>query len=194
MSLNPLEARERPIITAGSEIMGGVLLTRTGIVVDYDENPTPYEQVYGVVNGQLTDEQAAQPPAVAEAVHSTVKMLLPYSEDRYKDILGKQAEAKGVVSLRPDDRIGLSVFIFEGGICHQQALLAGAMFTLFKQRRSLDAEISVESTIPNKAHPDRHVRAVLRTDTEHIALETAQVSRSRRRLPQYPMIASSVLR
>ncbi len=194
MALNPLEVRERPIITPGSEILGGVLLTRTGIVVDYDENPAPYEHVYGVVDGQLSSEQMTEPPVVAEAVHATVKTLLPYSEDQYKAILKKQVELRGGSHLDRDDQVGLSTFIFNGGICHQQALLSGAMFTLLKQRRALAAEISIESAIPNEAHPDRHVRAVLRTDTEFIALETGQVSRSRRREPQPYLIDPAVLR
>ena len=103
MALNPLEVRERPIITPGSEILGGVLLTRTGIVVDYDENPAPYEHVYGVVDGQLSSEQMTEPPVVAEAVHATVKTLLPYSEDQYKAILKKQVELRGGSHLDRDD-------------------------------------------------------------------------------------------
>ena len=80
---NSIATAERHIINSSTNVLGGVLLTRTGIVVDFDENPAPYEYTYRTVDDDYAIEADTPAEDVAEAVVRSVRAVIPF--DTYED-------------------------------------------------------------------------------------------------------------
>lgn len=154
----------RHVIEEGTEILGGVLLTRAGIVVDNTENPGAYQAVLEAVDRELPVDGPDHAIDVLSAVGRVVGRVMPYDTDEYRRLLKKEASARGEDYLGPEDRIGLSGFINVGGICHQQALLEATMVRLLQLRGDLGGSVSVVSGLPGPDHPDRHTKAVFTED------------------------------
>jgi hypothetical protein len=169
---NSIATAERHIIKSNTDVLGGVLLTRTGIVVDLEENPEPYEYTYRTVDEEYVVEADTPAEDVAEAVVRSVRAAIPFDTYEYKKVIRNEAAARGVTRLTPDDRIGLSEFFFKGGLCHQQALLTATTLTLLQQRRGIEGKISVDSTMPNEHDPDRHVLVRYTTEDADLLLDS----------------------
>lgn len=159
LELNPLESRERHVIEPGSEILGGILLTRAGIVVDTEENPQVYEAVLAGVDERLARRSDIGTPIILKAIKAEASQRVMHHVRGYAKILNSEAEKRGRSRLGPEDEIGLSTFMSYGiGICQQHALLSGATVRMLQQRGDLgDGAVSLESGRPGPLHPDRHV-------------------------------------
>lgn len=170
--VNPCESRERPIIKSGTEILGGVLLTRTGIAVDTDENPTVYRSVLDEVDEKMERAEDQSAHTLLQAVDCVVKRRISYDLRTYRKILKTNAEDLGVQHLTPYHQIGLSEFIYAGvGICHQYSLLAGVVLRQLQERGDLGGRVSLESGCPNPDHPDRHTMVTFTEDDQSFALQ-----------------------
>lgn len=162
--LEPLEERGRQVIRAGTEILGGVLLTRTGIVVDTEENPEPYEDILRTLDDTWKFEEEnyldweRSNPVILKAINREVDKRIKFAGTQdYGRILRREAESRDLQHLTQSDKIGLSTFITSGsGICHQSALLSATLIRLLQQRGDIGGEVSLESGRPNQDHPDRH--------------------------------------
>lgn len=184
-ALNPLEVRDRPIIVEGSPILGGVLLSRVGIVVDVDENPQPYRAAMEAT--QLRIDQIAElgnpltNSAILYAVDRAARKYAPYSPVSYINALQIEAQLRGKNRLDVVDRVGLSTFIAEGGreyfdlpiggTCQHYSLLSGALIELLQQAGVLGGSVTIQSTRPNAYHPDRHTRTVFVDASERFFLD-----------------------
>jgi len=155
--LVPLETRERHVIRSGTGIVGGVLLARAGIVVDFDENPDPYLEVLANVRQRLEWEDVWSTHTILKAVRGATDRSIPYDPRGYQRTLRQEAERIGVDNLTPENQIGLSQFMESGGICHQWALVGATTIELLQRGGELSGSVSLESGQPNEAHPDRHV-------------------------------------
>jgi hypothetical protein len=102
------------------------------------------------------------------AVEAASAVAMPYDSDDYRKLLKEEAVARGAERLGPEDYLGLSRFMFIGGICHQQALLEAATVRLLQQRGDLaDGSISVVSY---DVTLDRHTKAVFREEGRSFTL------------------------
>jgi hypothetical protein len=183
--LNPLEVGDRPTIEEGSEIIGGVLLTRVGVVVDLEENPKPYLKAMEMVDGWLEPPELEweEPNTVKEillAVDRAAKRYAPTRIRYYEEFLAEQAKLRGVDRLTNQDQIGLSSFILDrevygpvGGICHQRTLLTASLICMLQNRGILGGSVSVQSGRPNPQHPDRHTSVSFIDGEEEFVLDAA---------------------
>jgi hypothetical protein len=156
--LLPVESHGRHVIREGTEILGGVLLTRAGIVVDVEENPEPYQAILADIDRSLARSEAVSIHTILRTVKSTAKEQIPHQGDRYFETLRDEAALHDVQRLTPDHHIALSRFLGRGGICHQQSLLDATMLQLLQQRGDIEGTVNLESCLPSKVHPDRHTR------------------------------------
>lgn len=198
--LNPIERRDRTVIAEGSEILGGVFLSRVGIVIDVDENPEPYQKAMDMIDARLAKSVKLGDELtnleILTAVERTAHKLAPYNPRGYTKLLKNQAQQLGIDQLTEQDQIGLSTFITEregvfawpiGGTCQHYTLLNGALISLLQQRETLGGTVAVQSTRPDAHHPDRHTRIVFVDEPNKYIIDIAtQVSEAPRLLLASP--------
>jgi hypothetical protein len=163
----------RHIIVPGEEVLGGVLLTRAAIAVDIDECPAPYEYAFRTADSEMTDRQRESALHIGSVVNDIVRGIVPFSKKLTVDILRTEAQSRGIDRLDQSHTIGLSGFIFKGGICHQQTLLVAAVLRLFQERRGIGGLVSVEHAKITEGRPDRHVWATLVREDEKVAIDSS---------------------
>jgi hypothetical protein len=125
--------------------------------VDTDENPEHYRAVMEEIDERLGHIDDAQTFDVLRVTEAVAAHVLPYDDDDYRELLKTEARAKGVDRLGAEDYIGLSKFMFIGGICHQQALLEGAMLRLLQQRGDIGGAVSLAFYYGN---PEVHTKVI----------------------------------
>jgi len=176
VALNPVQLGEHHIIGPDTEILGGVYFRNGATVVDFAENPQPYELAYEKLEGTLTDAIEGSVLFMGHAIDDVVKDTIVFSEIITGMILKAEAESLGLE--RVDDRhaLALSTFIETGGgVCHHQGLLGGAMVRLLQQRRGLGGKISFDYG-PTPINPGHAKHSWLRyvRDREGVIIDFAR--------------------
>lgn len=170
-----LESRPRHIITADTEdILGGVLLTRTGVVVDTAENSEAYEEALDSVDRYTNKNDELGELGILRAVYVSARERVPFINNlQYGELLKKMAIARSADDdlLTQEHRVGLSEFIGSGGICQENALFQATLLTLLRERGDLSGAIKLESIRPDGAHPDRHIRTSYATPEDVYVLD-----------------------
>jgi hypothetical protein len=157
MSYDTLSAAGRHIIEPGTPIMGGVFLADVALVVDFNENPDPYEKLFDQASASITDRQLSSGLHIARTVNEAVQDAVPYSTEAKGKVLQAEAHSRGLFTLDARHAVGLSSFIDEGGTCQEQILVIGTIFELLQMRRGIGGIASVVHSKAAKGKPDRHV-------------------------------------
>ncbi len=142
---------EHHVIGPDTPVLDGVFMSREGgaIVVDFAENPQLYEIGYRSVENRLSHGRVQPPPpiAVARIVNQVVKEMVPYEWERAQDILGGEAEARGLEAIGPADEVQLSWFVGSGN-CHHQTLFGASLLSLLQERQDIGGVVSVQTEPP----------------------------------------------
>lgn len=177
---NQTAGRERFVIQNGTPVLGGVFLSRLGIVVDTDTNPTFYNAMVNQVKGDLEIKEPEEntPYDIAYSVHRLARVLTPLQIPSYPRVLSTMASVTGKKHLEPSDEFPLSAFIGGPCICHQRTLLEASLLELLKDEGVLGAEVDITTrwTQPSEDHPDRHIQTLVNTgdtDINKIVLDAA---------------------
>lgn len=136
----------RHVIESGTPVINGVLLTKTSLVFDFEEQPDVYEKIYERIVASLPDGSVESPFDTVKAVGAVVTEAVEYDEDIKRKVLRDIATERGL-----QRRLGVSdeTFLSEsvkagGGVCHDQSLVAAGMLQLLGERRGLIGETSLE--------------------------------------------------
>jgi len=151
----------RHIIGPDTEVLGGVFFGSGAIVVDYEENPWPYEEGYALVEDFLGQRGVPSPMDIGMAAGDAVDQLMPFSEKNVCQVLSAQATARNLKRIEREDEVNLSLFM-GGGICHHQTLFGGSLIRLLQDRRDVGGTVSVEMSPLVFVHePERHTMAAV---------------------------------
>lgn len=163
---------ERQLIGPDTEILGGVFLARGAIVVDFEENPAPYEALYDVVDKTLPPGSEDSLLRTAEAVNWCVVKAVPYSPATTASVLKRQAEARGLQRIGLRDEIALSSFIEAGGgVCHHLTLVAGTMLRLLQDRREQQRSVSIDQA---PTSPQAHAWVRYTEEEERVIVDPSE--------------------
>jgi len=174
VKLSPLQSRERHVIEEGTEVLGGVLQTRVGVVVDFDENPDIYYGVLSDIDDRLAKRSDVSTSVILKTVEAVVGKKINHYPRGYQHILSNEAESQSIRRLEPTHEMGLSKFVhLEVGICHQHTLLSATMLRLLQERGDIGGTVSVESPRGNKWYADRHTNVAFSEGGENFTVNVA---------------------
>ena len=160
------------------EILNGMLRANGLIVVDHDANPEPYEEIYDVVEHELSKKPDEPTPIVLANIvnDATIKTIL-YNEDKTGLVLKEEASNRGQKRIGRRDRMNLSQFIEAGwGICYHQSLAVGAVFNLLQDRRGVEGAISLDRSRPIRRRREAHSWIRYTVDEDVIIIDSAAVA------------------
>lgn len=138
----PEQLNGRPVIGFGNEILGGVMLSHTALVVDVVEHPETFEELYDKVLGRLDDDS---PLAIGQTITQVIQEEVPTAPDVVIGVLKDAAREVGKRRVGIMDEIGLSEYLERhGGTCHHQSLTAAVMLRLLQKRRGVDGTVDID--------------------------------------------------
>jgi hypothetical protein len=174
MSVNAPEWSEHHVIGPATKVLDGVLLANAAILVDFEENPDPYESAYERIDGILTDDKLATALHTAGAVTGIVNEYMPWSGKAVRQILRSEADARNIMGyIDQRHMVELSKFITQGGICHQKTLFSLAMLELLQDRRGIGGKASMWSEDVHDDGTYGHVEGRYVRDEEIVKIDLA---------------------
>jgi hypothetical protein len=156
MAEQALSVDGRPVIEPGTPIRGGVFLGRVGLVVDYEENPGPYETAYEQMDMALIDRDRESLLDVVAALSMTMRYFMPYNWDAMKAVLKREAQARDKKELTSRDAMAVSEFVPSGGSCQLQTLFALVMLEMHEEEYRLGNSLAVDILPRYSVTPTRH--------------------------------------
>jgi hypothetical protein len=153
-----LELAGRHEIVDGTRFAGGYLLGRGAIVVDYVENPEPYNSAYEDFKYlALSNYPEVNILGIAAAVDRVAKTLHPMSGKKVTYINADEAAKRGILRIDHSQAIGLSKFIGHAGTCQHQTLLGARLLEMLEDEYALGGEINIRQHFEEKTEEHRHV-------------------------------------
>lgn len=139
-----VKGKNRHSITRDSPILEGISEGRYGkeaIVVDYNDSPGAYEDALRDVIELSMEDGRVDKSKILNAVFDTVSERMPYSLEGVDEIFKYIGEVD-------NRKIGLSAFIdAKTGVCRHQALFAGALLELLKEKGIIRGAVSFDRNI-----------------------------------------------